>query len=335
MVASAMSRNRFDEILSHLHCANNAELPESDRFGKMRPVITHLNEKYIKYWPVSQQLSVDESMIPYYGHHGCKQHIHGKPVRFGFKIWSLNSSVDGYCCHLQPYQGAGSGIRIAQLGLGGSVIVDPVSQLPQHRHYQIFADNFFSSLTIVDHLSQFDIGYLGTIRENRTQKCPLMETKELAKKKRGEFDFRHDSANNLIVAKWHDNAVISIVSNCHGVEPVRSATRWSAKETKDVVVSVPDMVHQYNRFMGGTDLMDRNISNYRISIRLKKWWWSVFSFLLSSSVVNAWCIHRLMNAVKLDLLNFTRQIAVSYVLKYSKPAAINDTEEHHASSCAR
>ena len=87
MIANAMSRNRFDEILSKLHCADNALLPPSDRFGKVRPLISYLNDKYVKYWPVSQHLSIDESMIPYYGHHGCKQHIHGKPIRFGFKIW--------------------------------------------------------------------------------------------------------------------------------------------------------------------------------------------------------------------------------------------------------
>lgn len=106
MIANAMSRNRFDEILSKLHCANNAELPQSDRFGKVRPLISHLNEKYMQHWQVSQQLSVDESMIPYYGHHGCKQHIHGKPIRFGFKMWSLNASTDGYWSHTRV-QGQG------------------------------------------------------------------------------------------------------------------------------------------------------------------------------------------------------------------------------------
>ena len=111
---------------------------------------------------------------------------------------------------------------------------------------------------------------------------------------------------------------MSVISNCHGIAPIRNATRWSAKDKKQLTVTVPDVVHQYNQFMGGTDLMDRNISNYRITIRLKKWWWSVFSFLLSSSVVNAWCIHRLLKAEKLDLLNFTRQIAISYLLNYSK-----------------
>lgn len=320
MIANAMSRNRFDDILANLHCADNTDLQPEDRFSKVRPLISSINANYMKHWPVSQNLSVDESMIPYYGHHGCKQHIHGKPIRFGFKIWSLNSSTDGYCCQFDPYQGAGSGIRMQQLGLGGSVVVDLVSKLPVN-HYHIYADNFFSSLSLVDHLSKSGIGYTGTIRENRTQKCPVMESKQLGKKTRGEFDFRQDTANNLILAKWHDNAVVSLVSNCHGVNPVGNATRWSAKDKKSISVTVPSMIQKYNKCMGGTDLMDRNISNYRITIRMKKWWWSVFSWILSSSVVNAWCLHRMANKESLSLLDFTRQIAITYILNHtSRPA---------------
>ena len=74
--------------------------------------------------------------------------------------------------------------------------------------------------------------------------------------------------------------------------------------------------------MGGTDLINRNISNYRISVCMKKWWWSVFRFLLSSSVINVWCIHRRVKPEKFDLLKFTWQIAITYLLNCSKRCKI-------------
>ena len=209
------------------------------------------------------------------------------------------------------------------------MVIDLISKLPQNLQYQVYADNFFSSLSLADHLSQQSIGYTGTIRDNRTQKCPVMPTKELAKKTRGEVDFRQDTANKLLVAKWHDNAVVCVVSNCHGIRPLHNAVRRSGKEKKQMTVTVPDLIHQYNRYMGGTDLMDRNISNYRITIRMKKWWWSVFSFLLSSSVVNAWCLHRLMKTDKLDLLHFTRQIAQTYLLNCSQRCQMGRPLQQH------
>lgn len=51
----------------------------------MRPIFTNLN-KSAKYFLDSEKFSVDEVMIPYYGRHSAKQYIHGKPIRFGYKV---------------------------------------------------------------------------------------------------------------------------------------------------------------------------------------------------------------------------------------------------------
>ncbi|KRY50244.1 PiggyBac transposable element-derived protein 3 [Trichinella britovi] len=41
-----------------------------------------------------EHLSIDEGMLPYYGHHSCKMFIRGKPIRFGSKIWTMSSAND-------------------------------------------------------------------------------------------------------------------------------------------------------------------------------------------------------------------------------------------------
>ncbi len=47
----------------------------------MRPLFKNINETALKYLPTSKRVSVDEIMVPYYGPHGDKQYIRGKPVR--------------------------------------------------------------------------------------------------------------------------------------------------------------------------------------------------------------------------------------------------------------
>ena len=72
--------------------------------------------------------------------------------------------------------------------------------------------------------------------------------------------------------------------------------------------------------MGGIDRVDQNVSTYRVSIRMKKWWWPLFSFLISVSINNAWQLYRLCSTYKLeklDLLNFTRHIVIAYLQCYS------------------
>ncbi|KAG5862926.1 hypothetical protein JTB14_027434 [Gonioctena quinquepunctata] len=69
--------------------------------------------------------------------------------------------------------------------------------------------------------------------------------------------------------------------------------------------------------MGGTDLLDENTARYRISIRRKKWWWAIFTWLLDVSVVNAWNIYRQHENIK--QLVFRRQIVQTYLTKYAVP----------------
>ena len=47
----------------------------NDKLGKVRPLFELLNERFLKFNSVEQRISIDESMAPYYGHHGCKQFI--------------------------------------------------------------------------------------------------------------------------------------------------------------------------------------------------------------------------------------------------------------------
>jgi len=115
-VSSIMSLNRFEEILRYLHFSDNLSYHPVIRWQKVKPLFDMMNERYMKFWPVEQDLNVDESMIPYFGRHSAKQFIRGKPIRFGFKIWCLNTRL-GYLVQCDPYQGKdaihsmGSGVQ--------------------------------------------------------------------------------------------------------------------------------------------------------------------------------------------------------------------------------
>ena len=51
-----------------------------------------------------EDLSIDESMVPYYGRHSCKQFIRAKSIRFGFKSWVLANGT-GVPHKIEIYQG--------------------------------------------------------------------------------------------------------------------------------------------------------------------------------------------------------------------------------------
>lgn len=62
--------------------------------------------------------------------------------------------------------------------------------------------------------------------------------------------------------------------------------------------------------MGGVDLHDNDIANYRIKIRGKKWWWPLFSNAVDSTIVNAWKFYILVNKKKIPQLDFRSELVL-------------------------
>ncbi|XP_056647519.1 piggyBac transposable element-derived protein 3-like [Diorhabda sublineata] len=212
-------------------------------------------------------------MVPYYGRHGCKQFIRGKPIRYGYKLWTGCTSK-GYVIWVEPYQGAKSEIKpcYKELGLGPSVILqytDIINSI-QSFPYHIFCDNFFTTIPLLSEMTRRNLKITGTIRENRTSKCPLANKSQFKKKSRGFIQYQTNEENTVVV-KWHDNNVVTLASNALPVHPTHSVSRYSLKEKKKIKVDQPHNIFTYNKYMGGVDRADQNISLYRIGLRGKKW----------------------------------------------------------------
>ncbi|XP_068201694.1 piggyBac transposable element-derived protein 2-like [Palaemon carinicauda] len=131
---------------------------------------------------------------------------------------------------------------------------------------------------------------------------------------RGDTDVVVDNIHKILLVGWKDNAVVSVVSNISPVYPLESLSRCSAKDKKKISVSRPYLIGDYNRYMVGTDRMDQNINCYRISIRMKKWWWPIFSWVIDATIQNCWLLHR-VDESNLPLLSFKRYIARTYLQK--------------------
>ena len=289
MVANTMSRNRFDTIFQYFKTCNNLSLNKDDKMAKVRPLFNHLNEKCLQFFPMeTSELSVDESMVPYYGRHSSKQFIKSKPIRYGFKVWRLCTPL-GYIVQFEPYCGAGEG-KVKELGIGGSVVVNLLAELPIYRWHVTF-DNFFTSMNLLGHLHDRGIHAVGTVRADRTLQCPV-KPKEIKKKERGHFDYRKLDKENIVVCSWNDNSAVTIASNSTSILPTSDVQRWSKVEKKFIFVQRPNAIKVYNKTMGGVDRADQNIAMYRISMRQKKWYWCLVADCIDAMVQNAWQLHR-------------------------------------------
>ena len=163
-IASHITRDQVDAMLASLHFRDN-QLIDKDGFYKVRPIFDNLNEGG-RFFADQEKFSVDEIMIPYYGRHSAKQYIHGKPVRYGFKVWSLCSS-DGAGLTFEPYCGSDTKIVDEKMGQGPNVVLDLVSKSRISRGSSVYFDNLFTSFPLLDRLSEMEIAGTGTVRQNR------------------------------------------------------------------------------------------------------------------------------------------------------------------------
>ncbi|CAK1541427.1 unnamed protein product [Leptosia nina] len=322
LISSSIRRNRFFEIQQYLHLSDSTSLPPNDKFAKVREYFIKLNINFCSNFKKagSSHISIDETIVPYFGRHGTKQHIHGKPIRFGYKLWSA-ATRHGYLVNCELYQGAsGPGLKMqSELGLGAAVIIELHSRLPQELGpYNLYFDNFFTGLPLLKYLREQNVGGTGTVRENRLENCNLPNSKDMKKEPRGKLC--HKASKEIITAKWHDNSIVTIASNCHALNPITKVDRigFVDKKRAKIQVDCPAVIKMYNKYMGGVDRFDENVDSMRVGLRGKKWWYPLFAFGLDAACQNAWLIKR-QSENNWTYCDFRRNVAMIYLQKYGKP----------------
>ncbi|KAL5239779.1 hypothetical protein ACI65C_007189 [Semiaphis heraclei] len=225
-VSQSMRRDRFLQICRFFHCTNNTEINQDDKGWKIRPFIEMMKKRCVNNFVPEQHLAYDESMVKYFGRHSCKQFIRGKPIRFGYKIWCLNSK-DGYLVNFDLYQGKNLKSNSDYEKLFGKaaspllVLLDEIPDDKRELNYNIYMDNLFSSPALFSFLRFRGYSAIGTIRDNRIPKnCPLTNKTVFKKKNRGYFETAMERKDGLLYLRWMDNAVVTMISSSCGSQNV-------------------------------------------------------------------------------------------------------------------
>ncbi|XP_050293814.1 piggyBac transposable element-derived protein 2-like [Anthonomus grandis grandis] len=125
-------------------------------------------------------------MIPFKGRNSLKQYVKNKPHKCGIKMFARAGS-SGFVYDFEVYVGKGTIKNESTLGISGDIVV---------------------------WLS------IGTVRVARMPGCEFISDKELKLRGRGSFDYKMDTNQNIIVAKWYDNKPVDVASNYKGIEPL-------------------------------------------------------------------------------------------------------------------
>lgn len=171
--STVMSGRKFKMIATAIHMSDpkddaaNTErkgTTDYDRLVKIKPIYDELRQACKAMYHPKQNIAVDERMVKSKARTMLKQYMKNKPTRWGFKLFVLADSANGYTWDFTVYQGK-SQHRTGK-GLGYDTVMDLVSPSVLGTGYRLYVDNFYTTPTLFHDLLAMKIMACGTLRSN-------------------------------------------------------------------------------------------------------------------------------------------------------------------------
>lgn len=285
-ISQVMSSKRFKKLIENIHLNDNKTAVSKDEQGydklhKLRPLIDSLNQSFSSSYNHSSFLSVDESMIAFKGRSSMKQYMPMKPVKRGYKVWCIADSCTGYVYKFDIYTGKSDNVDRAK-SLGEKVVIRLTASL-KNKCCLVAFDNFFTTCSLMKTLGENKIYAVATVRPNRKDLPNIF--KEKSNLKRGEFMYK--TKGNIAAVKWMDNKPVHFLTNCFSPRDTTTVKRKN-KDGSLVEISCPNLVKQYNKYMGGVDKFDQFLERYAIGRRSTKWWHRIMYYLVDMTIINSY-----------------------------------------------
>ncbi|XP_041982293.1 piggyBac transposable element-derived protein 4-like [Aricia agestis] len=288
------TRRRYEMLSRALHFVDSDPVMDNknpsntgarslDRLRRLRPILTHLNSAFKSNYILSKDICIDESLTLWKGRLKFKQYIRNKASKFGIKTFELCESTTGYLWSFIVYTGKQSATDLEQspgVPKSAAVVKKLISPL-LNKGYRLFMDNWYNSPLLARFLKLNGTDCVGTLRSSHRD-VPIVINK--APLNRGEYIARH--SGDVTVLSWQDKKRVTMISTCHGSSTALPTV--SSRPLSRTVAFKPQVVLDYNKYMGGVDLKDQMLEPYLLERkRCKKWYMKLFKRLLNVSILNS------------------------------------------------
>lgn len=156
IVRNTFSRDRFRQINRSIHLSENDKAPKKnsekyDRMFKIRTFINLINIRFKKNMSESPNYSIDESMIKFKGRSSSKQYMPLKPIKRGFKMWSLCDSKTGYLYKFDIYCGKLNNDNDKRSESTKNIVLKLMNGF-ETSNVTVYFDNFYTSIPLAESL---------------------------------------------------------------------------------------------------------------------------------------------------------------------------------------
>lgn len=319
--SNTMPRDRFFNILSCYHLNNNDNYVARGNDGhdpvfKVRPLYDVTRARCLSVYTPSENLSLDEGMVPWKGRLIFKQFLPKKPDRFGMKMYVICEASSGYISHYEIYTGKdfdpNPSANDTEILAGHSynVVMGFMKTCNfLNKGYTLYTDNYYSSPTLFSELCAEGTSAVGTARLNRKEMPKALKEMKLCK---GHVIFRQ--RGELLALKWMDKRDVTMLSTKHS--PTFTLSENYDRTTGEVIV-IPTCIVDYNKYMGGVDRSDQLAKYYTITRKTMKWWKKLALHIINISITNAYILYKkYTTGNKLSHYDFRKELARDLISRY-------------------
>ena len=224
---------------------------------------------------------IDEMLVGFRGRCRFRMYLPNKPRKYGLKIMALTDARTHYFYNGYIYSGKESdGLLLtheerALLKPTQSVLTLCRPIFNSNRN--VTADNWFSSIEVMDELKKRGLTYVGTLKQNK---------KEIPK----EFlpnRIREEGSSIYGFAK--DYTIVSHVRKKGKCVVLISSMHHTANEDQET--GKPEIISFYNQTKGGVDALDQKCTTYSTNRRTRRWPMTIFFTILNIAGINAHILH--------------------------------------------
>lgn len=314
-----LSLLRVEQIKRFLHiCHPDTQI--KSYYDKVEPLVSHVQVISKRYYVPQSNLALDEMMVRFVGRSKHTFRIKNKPTPTGYKILALCDA--GYTYAFLPESRVEKNVELQdqeriissqgkELCTTAHKVMYLVDQLPQNSGtFNVYMDNYFSSVSLFKHMRDKSIGACGTTRHSSSMfPQELKDTKQTAAM---IWNQKHAVvAEDVLCFLWIDSGPVTMLTTIHTlhtpesfVETVRRKPRLTSTNGHQLqrvfgdnarkAVSIPKAINDYNKNMGSVDIADQLRQYYSTQMRSLRTWMPLFLWLLDTSILNAYimrCIH--------------------------------------------
>lgn len=286
---------RFDDVTTR------NDRKQEDPLAPISSIFNQFTENCQKNYAVGEYVCIDEMLVGFRGHCKFRMYMKSKPRKYGLKIQTLTDARTNYFCNGYVYTGKGSDGKTLSVEERRRFSIPTQSVLRlckpiENTNRNITADNWFTSIELVQELRKRGLTYVGTIRKNKREIPPSFLPNKTREAGSSIYGFTKEISLVSFVPK--KNRAVILVSSMHHSESTSNET------------GKPEIIDFYNCTKGGVDELDKKCANYNTSRRTRRWPMAIFYAVLDIASVNSYIVFQSCPTnASVSRFDFVKQLA--------------------------